>query len=136
MAKKNKKDKKTKKFYLQPWFIITIFFIIFIILFLQFNEKKTVSDPILDNFAKCLTEKGTTMYGAYWCPHCKSQKELFGESFKYINYVECDLGGKQNPKCEQEGIKGYPTWKYNNEEKTGELSLAELSEWTGCEIKV
>ncbi len=134
MIKKN--EERQKKFYLQPWFLILLFFIIFVILFLQFNEEKTVSDPILDNFAKCLTEKGTVMYGAYWCPHCKSQKELFGESFKYIHYVECDLGGKQNPECVEAGIEGYPTWIYNNEKKPGELSLSELSEWTGCEIKI
>ncbi len=58
--------------------------------------------------AKCLTEKGWHMYGAYWCPHCKAQKEMFGEeAFKFVNYIECtdkvDL-------CNAKNVKGYPTW--------------------------
>ena len=60
-----------------------------------------------DSFAKCLTVKGFSMYGAEWCPHCKDQKALFGDSFKYINYVECP----QNTNlCLAKGIQGYPTW--------------------------
>ena len=31
----------------------------------------------LDGFAQCLTAKGAQMYGAWWCPHCADQKELF-----------------------------------------------------------
>jgi glutaredoxin-related protein len=29
------------------------------------------------------------LYGSKICPHCLKQKELFGDSFQYINYVEC-----------------------------------------------
>src|SRR2546430_1164979 len=42
----------------------------------------------LDSFAQCLTSKGTKMYGAWWCPHCKDQKESFGFALQYVNYVE------------------------------------------------
>lgn len=61
-----------------------------------------------DSFAKCLTEKGWTLYGAVWCSHCKDQKELFGESFRYIHYVECP---DNTELCLDKGINGYPTWK-------------------------
>ena|SRR3989344_7537978 len=60
-----------------------------------------------DNFAKCLTEKGFVMYGAYWCPHCQNQKLAFGDSFKYIKYIECTEEVKL---CIDKNIKGYPTW--------------------------
>ena len=60
-----------------------------------------------DAFAKCLTAKGLTMYGAEWCPHCKDQKALFGTSFKYINYVECP---NNTNLCIAKNIQGYPTW--------------------------
>ena len=30
-----------------------------------------------DALAKCLTEKGVTFYGAFWCSHCKRQKESY-----------------------------------------------------------
>ena len=60
-----------------------------------------------DEFAKCLTQKGAVMYGAVWCPHCIEQKAAFGDSFKYINYVECP---DNTQLCIDKGISGYPTW--------------------------
>src|SRR3989339_819290 len=44
----------------------------------------------LDEFAKCLNETGVKMYGTEWCSHCKEQKKLFGESFQFVNYIDCD----------------------------------------------
>lgn len=61
-----------------------------------------------DAFAKCLTEKGWVMYGAEWCGHCKVQKALFGDSFKYIKYIECP---DNTQLCLDKEISGYPTWK-------------------------
>ena len=85
----------------------------------------------LDDFAKCLTSKGATMYGAVWCGHCKEQKTVFGDSFKYVNYVECP---DVPTVCEQRGITGYPTWIINGEHKEGTQSLQTLSELTGCPL--
>ena len=64
-------------------------------------------DNNYDSFAKCLTEKGAVMYGAKWCAHCIEQKDVFGDSFKYINYVECPDNINI---CLAAGINGYPTW--------------------------
>lgn len=60
-----------------------------------------------DAFAKCLTDKGFAMYGAVWCSHCTAQKALFGDSFKYIKYVECPDNINL---CLDKGVQGYPTW--------------------------
>ena len=38
-----------------------------------------------DDFAQCLTENDAKMYGAFWCPHCKEQKAMFGSSWKYVS---------------------------------------------------
>lgn len=84
-----------------------------------------------DDFAKCLTEKGATMYGTQWCSHCKNQKELFGKSFKYIDYVDCDYNKDE---CLRNGIRGYPTWKINDEKYPGEQPLYKLSSLSGCEL--
>src|ERR1700694_373108 len=50
-----------------------------------------------DAFARCLTERGVKMYGAWWCPHCVEQKEKFGASFEYVpsgcGAVKGDLHG-------------------------------------------
>jgi len=92
-----------------------------------------------DGFARCLRDRGVTMYGAWWCPHCQEQKEKFAASFKYAPYVECGIIGDihgQNPKCKEDGIKHYPTWQFP---PTGErvervFDLQELSDRTGCPL--
>src|SRR3989338_4753785 len=95
-----------------------------------------------DDFAKCLTEKGAKMYGAYWCPHCINQKEDFGKSWQYVTYVECSLPGgqAQTPVCKTAGIEGYPTWEFidaetqNKTRASGELSFEQLSVYSGCPL--
>lgn len=64
----------------------------------------------LDPFAQCLASKNITMYGAAWCSHCQDQKKLFGESFKYVPYVECP---DNIDKCLALGVTGYPTWIFH-----------------------
>ncbi len=87
-----------------------------------------------DDFAKCLTEKGVVMYGAYWCPHCQNQKEMFGSSWQYVAYVECSLPNRagQTEICNEKGIQGYPTWDIKGGFHSGELSFEKLAELTGC----
>jgi len=85
-----------------------------------------------DVFAQCLTEKGVTMYGTEWCSHCKNQKELFGNSFRYVNYVDCDDNMQE---CIDNGITGYPTWKINEKNYSGEISLNNLALLSGCSLQ-
>ena len=88
-------------------------------------------------FAQCLTEQNATMFGAYWCVHCINQKKAFGDSFQYVNYVECSLPnqGGQTEYCKQQGIKGYPTWEFKDgTRKSGEVAFEELSRLSGCPL--
>jgi len=90
-----------------------------------------------DEFAKCLSEKGVKFYGAYWCPHCNNQKQMFGESFQYINSIECSLPNRagQTAFCTQAGIRAYPTWEFGDGRRfEGELSFEQLSQYSGCKI--
>ncbi len=84
--------------------------------------------------AKCLKEKNTTMYGAFWCPHCLEQKNMFGKSFELINYVECSTLDKQQTKyCQDKQIHGYPTWEFaNGTRQSGYLSKDKLKQLSGC----
>lgn len=90
------------------------------------------------SFAKCLTRNNATVYGAYWCPHCLSQKEMFGQlGFAEINYVECDPRGPDSKPalCLKNGIKSYPTWIFADKTKMeGEISFEKLAEKTGCKL--
>ena len=89
-------------------------------------------------FAQCLTDKGVKMYGAYWCPHCKDQKKLLGDSFSTITYIECAIPGDSSGvvrACKDAGIDGYPTWVLpDNSRLTGLQSLQTLSDQTGCPL--
>lgn len=90
-----------------------------------------------DDFAKCLTESGAKMYGAYWCPHCAEQKKMFGSSVKYIPYVECDPRGDNanEAACDAAGVDSFPTWIFADGSKIGgTTSLRQLSIKTGCEL--
>lgn len=85
-----------------------------------------------DLFAQCLAEKKLTMYGAYWCSHCQNEKKAFGDSFKYVPYVECT---QETKKCLDAGITGYPTWIDSAGQKySGEQGLSGLSKIGGCQL--
>ena len=43
-------------------------------LFGWWKVSTTVPSGKYDQFAQCVAAKGFTMYGAYWCPHCKKEK--------------------------------------------------------------
>lgn len=90
-----------------------------------------------DAFASCLKEKGAEFYGAFWCPHCRDQKSLFGKSAKHLPYIECSTpdGNSQLKVCTDKGIESYPTWIFTNGEKIqGELTFQELAEKTSCSL--
>ena len=89
-------------------------------------------DGKYDAFAQCLSEKGITMYGAAWCPHCQREKRLFGSSFQFVNYVECP----DNPQlCTEKGVTGYPTWIFPDGRRfAGEQGLQKLSAESGCPL--
>ena len=64
-----------------------------------------------DDFAKFLTSEGIAMAGTEWCPHCKDQKELFGDSFQYVDYHDCDVDVTW---CNDKNVQGYPTWVFSD----------------------
>jgi parvulin-like peptidyl-prolyl isomerase len=96
--------------------------------------KTTLST--MDDFAKCLSDAGATMFGVYWSPHTTQQKDIFGLSFEFIEYVECDSEGEnaQPERCENAGITTYPTWIIDEDEYKGLQSLSVLGMKSGCEV--
>lgn len=88
----------------------------------------------LDSFAQCLTSKGAVMYGADWCPHCQNEKNAFGDSFRFVSYVECPADPQR---CLSAGISGYPTWIFPDGTKlAGEQGIRKLSEVSSCPVEV
>lgn len=99
--------------------------------FLIFYQKNKPSAD-LNAFAECLAEKKVVMYGAYWCPHCQNEKKAFGDSFRFVPYVECT---KEVQECIAAGINRYPTWIFADGRRfEGELGLRKLSLESGCPL--
>ncbi|MEM6590631.1 MAG: vitamin K epoxide reductase family protein [Cyanobacteria bacterium P01_C01_bin.73] len=85
--------------------------------------------------AQHLRDVGATKYGAYWCPHCHDQKQLFGrEAFSQVPYIECapDGANSQTELCSTTPeIEGFPTWEINGQFYGGTRSLEELADLSG-----
>ena len=116
---------------LLPILLISLLFLI------SCSNDDLTSSAVLDTFTQCLTERGAKMYGAYWCPHCLDQKEMFGKNWNNINYIECSLPGKsgQTEVCNLAGITSYPTWEFSDgSRRNGVLQLEELGSITGCPL--
>ncbi len=103
------------------------------------SQKEPDGPGELDTFATCLKDAGATFYGAFWCPHCQSQKKLFGKSAKLLPYVECSTADAkgQTQVCIDKDVKSYPTWEFKDGSRlNGEIPLAQLAEKTSCVLPV
>ena len=90
-----------------------------------------VADDDYDDLAKCLTEKGAVMYGRTGCGWCSKQKELFGDSFQYVTYVECT---DEPTLCQQKGVTAVPTWEIDGTLHPGFKPLEDLAGMVGCTL--
>ncbi|MBI2675280.1 MAG: hypothetical protein HYX24_02385 [Candidatus Aenigmarchaeota archaeon] len=107
--------------------------IIAAIVFLSMNKN---IEGKYDSFAKCLTDSGAKMYGAFWCPHCEEQKKMFSTSWSKVNYIECSNADRtQTEVCKQARITGYPTWEFRDGKRAeGLLTFEKLSQMSGCSL--
>lgn len=107
--------------------------LLFSTLFVLGCEKDTTYNA----FAQCLEESGAQFYGAFWCPNCSNQKEMFGDSADLLPYVECAQGGKnaEVQRCLDEKVLSYPTWKFKDGSiLTGTQSIETLAEYSACPL--
>lgn len=90
-------------------------------------------DPYLKALAIHLGQSDAKFYGAYWCPVCTQQKELFGTSAERLPYVECSPNGRSAPRaaeCVQQGVTNYPSWFINGQLNVGLLDVQQLARMT------
>jgi len=115
--------------------IIIIAAVLVVVLGGAFLANKNTKPGQYDTFAQCLKDSGAVFYGAFWCPHCRDQKAMFGNSARLIPYVECSTpdGQNQTLACKEKDIKSYPTWIFaDGSTTTGTLEFADLAARTGC----
>ncbi len=98
------------------------------------SQISTNSGAAETALAQHLRQRGAKMYGAFWCPYCTRQKELFGrQAFSQITYIECDPRGQNGRPdlCRQANVNGFPTWEINGQQYRGMQTLNQLAEISG-----
>jgi len=131
-----KPDRSDLKKKLRPWLIgIIILNLIPLILF----NVLMYEDTAHEDFAQCLTDEGVTLYSSEFCSVCKRQKDLFGESYRNLNVIECSPQGEnaQPELCQDKKIKATPTWMVEKDgevvkKQIGFMTVEELRAFSGC----
>jgi arsenate reductase-like glutaredoxin family protein len=77
--------------------------------------------------AFCLNKNEAEFYGSTFCADCEKTKELFGQSFKLIHYVDC---GKELENCPN--IQNVPAWFIEKEIHYGLKNITGLKKMSGC----
>ena len=91
-----------------------------------------ISSPEQLALTEHLHREGVVFYGAWWCPACFKQKNVFGqEAGNRLPYVECDKTAAGRERCQTEGIKAYPTWVMGDRRIEGVQTVEELKRWSG-----
>ena len=102
----------------------------------------TIGEPLRDSspqaleLTQYLKSIGAKFYGAWTCPACFKQMNLFGkQAGAEIPYVECRKPQQlpeQAESCNAAEIRAYPTWVLpDGRRKIGVQSLEALSRWSG-----
>lgn len=82
--------------------------------------------------ADWLRQRGAIFYGAWWCPACFQQKNLFGkEAGNRLPYVECDKEEAGRQRCGVARVQAFPTWALDGRRLVGVQTLEELKRWSG-----
>ena len=124
------KNGQKRKINFKKYFILSAIILTVILLALSINAQFKKPGQY-DKFAKCLTEKGTIIYGNDFCSYTAQQINFFGKSKKYLNYIKCTENKKL---CDEKGIDITPTWEINGEMYEQIQTFERLSVLTGCEL--
>jgi thiol-disulfide isomerase/thioredoxin len=86
--------------------------------------------------ADWLRQRGVIFYGAWWCPACFQQKNLFGkEAGNRLPYVECDKEETGRQRCAAADVRVFPTWVLEGNRLEGVQTVEELKRWGGFPAK-
>lgn len=103
--------------------LIIIILTLLIVTILIFPKKIVDTSK---EIAECIGEN-SILYTQLGCTACKTQENLFGENYEYLEIIDCYY----NPELCGE-IKGTPTWIISNQEYLGVQTIDKLKELTGC----
>jgi len=90
-----------------------------------------IEDPeFLTKLASNLKAAGFVLYGSNGDEKTEKQKEVFGQAYSSLDYVECNPQVKNSNalECVARGIEKYPTWVSGDKLYPGYKSPTELEE--------
>ncbi|PRP79085.1 hypothetical protein PROFUN_13147 [Planoprotostelium fungivorum] len=106
-----------------------------ILIIVLLNLQPGVPAAKLEKFTQCMTDNGVSVWGADGCISCQRQKQIFGDSFSNLRYINCET---RQAECEAEKITDTPTWVKKREGKEervlGFQSFSRLEEFSGCRL--
>jgi len=102
--------------------------IIAVILIISIGYLMMPKSSTTTEIAKCIGQK-SVLYTQLGCHYCKTQEDLFGESYKELTVVDCFY---DQEKCLAKDIKGTPTWEINGQKVVGVQTIKNLQDLTGC----
>ena len=102
--------------------------IIVIIIIIAIYLSRSTNPAPEEDLAKCIASN-SELYVQLGCSACKIQEDIFGESFIYLNVVDC---AKTPEICIEKQISKTPTWIIRDKKYEGLKSLELLKEETGC----
>lgn len=99
----------------------------------RLGEALSESNAEQEALSAHLRARGAVFYGAWWCPACFQQKNLFGkQAGNSLPYVECDENDAGRQRCQAAQIRAFPTWEMEGKPRLeGVQSLEELKDWSG-----
>lgn len=103
------------------WIIILAVIILAIAIIYWPNNSETPEEV-----AKCIGEN-SVLYVQLGCFACKTQEEMFGDNYQYLNSVDCVF---ETEKCSD--IQRTPTWIIEDKKYEGVQTIEKLKELTGC----
>ena len=101
-----------------------------------FDPAAGPEKPYLKALATHLRDSDARFYGAYWCPVCREQKDMFEASAHRLPYVECTPNGRTgalNFACVANEVSDYPTWVIDGRRLVGVISVDQLARTSGFE---
>lgn len=107
--------------------LVTVIIILAIIIFSVYALTKD-NGNVDEELAKCIGQN-SILYMRTGCSACKAQEDLFGDSVKHLEIIDCLIQGE---KCAVDGIISIPTWIIHGEKYVGVQSIDKLKNLTGC----
>jgi len=102
---------KREKFYLIGSLMVVL--LGGIIFYINGQEALRIKKNIAKSeLTSCLSSKNIKFYGSSDCLNCKVQKDILGEAFSWIDYIECKKENGIAKICLDNEINTVPVWSF------------------------